>query len=88
MEFPKSLRLGECGVLHSREGSDVGDMSVRFAIGRAPGEISITEESINPSEFVWCGFIRHWLCGSASFVEFAGCVDSCGALLRGKLLLG
>lgn len=88
MEFPKSLRLGECGVLHSAEGSDVGDISVRVGIGQATGEISITEESINPSRFVWCGSVRRWFCGSASFVEFAGCVDSGGVLLRLELLLG
>lgn len=87
MEFPKSLRLGECGVLHSAEGSEDGDISVCFCIGRAPGEISITEESKNPSEFVWCDFIRRWFCGSASFVDVAGCVDLCGVLLRPELLL-
>lgn len=71
-------------MLHSTEGSEVGDIS----IGRAPGEISITEESINRSGFVWCGFARRWFCGSALFVEFGSCVDSRGVLLRPELLLG
>lgn len=45
-------------MLHSREGSEVGDAGARFGFGGARGEISIDEESRNSSKSVCCGDFR------------------------------